>query len=52
VNNHLHFPFVLKMSVHALEVQELVNGHHGGLASLQSLGLGTQFYAYSLLRNR
>jgi hypothetical protein len=50
--NHLHIPFALKMPVHSLEVLELVNGHHEGLASLQSLGLGTQFYAYSLLRNQ
>jgi hypothetical protein len=28
------------------------NCHHEGLAALQSLGLSTQFYAYSLLRNQ
>jgi len=43
---------ILKMSVHSLEVLEIVNFHHGGLASFQSLGLGrpTQCYVYSLLR--
>jgi len=37
------------MPVNSLEALELVNCHHEGLASLSTLG--TQFYAYSLLRN-
>jgi hypothetical protein len=39
-----------EVPVHSLEALELVNCHHKGLASLRSLDLGTQFYAYSLLR--
>lgn len=50
VKNRLHTPFVPKMPVHSLEALELVNSNHEGSASFQSLGLGTQFYAYSLLR--
>jgi hypothetical protein len=34
-----------------LKALELVNCHHEELASLQSLGVDTQFYAYCLLRN-
>jgi len=39
---------VLKMAVHSLEDLELVNSHHEGLASFQSLGLSrpTQCCAY------
>jgi hypothetical protein len=50
--NHLHVAFVRVIPVHSLEAVELVNDHHEGLASLQRLGLGTQFYAYSMLRNQ
>ena len=44
---------VPKMPVNSLEVLELVNSHHEGLASFQSLSLGrsTQCYGYSFLRN-
>jgi hypothetical protein len=39
------------MPAHSPEALELVNCHHEGLTSLQSLGLGSHVYVYSLLRN-
>ena len=52
VKNRPDIPFILKLPVHSLKAVKLLYGHQQGLVSLQSLVLGTQFYAYSLLRNQ
>jgi hypothetical protein len=40
---------VLKMPVNSLEILELVNCHHEGLASLQNLGFGSAYTVLYLL---